>query len=573
MKIVFKSLFLLLILISSLKGFSQDNFKSKYALGKDLIKQGRYTAAMEILKPLTAEAQGNSYVQYSHYMYSLAALKAKMLLDANFMLKKLIEKYPNWEKMEEVYYLLGNVDFELKKYSDAQKHLEGRKKDLKNDIDKMKSFYYGKINSIDTLTNLQREYPADPIIANALAKKLSSSIMNEKQRMLLEYLVQEYKLDRQKFVSGKESVTKASYNVAVLFPFMLKDLNPNSSTRSNQFVFDMYEGISMAVDSLKRKGVSINLFAYDTEKDDSKVPQLLTLPEMKNMDMIIGTIYPSYYSVISEFGLKNQILVINPLSNNAQVAANNSFTLLFQPSLQSIAGQAAKYASSYLPKDEKVKNVIIFQSPTPKDSLLANNFADSSRLNGFQVKYHEILKKDNISRVQEILKDSMMMLTVSHVFVSSTDQVLAANIISAMEISRFTTPIITSSEWLQFSLLTYAQFERRNVLFLNEEFIDYKTPAINNFRKAYISRTNTLPTSYTYQGYELMQVFGKSLGKYGNYFVNGLQKENFIPGLVFQGFNYSNGNSNSFVPIVKFVDSQLTVVNNPQVPYIDEKKR
>jgi hypothetical protein len=142
-----------------------------------------------------------------------------------------------------------------------------------------------------------------------------------------------------------------------------------------------------------------------------------------------------------------------------------------------------------------------------------------------------------------------------------------------MEISAFKIPLITGSEWLQFSLLTYDQFERRDVHFLNPEFLDYNSQAVYNFRKTFLSRTNSLPSSFAFQGFELMNVFGKSLGKYGNYFVNGLQKEPFMPGVVFQGFNYSFGNSNGFVPVVKFIESQLTVLNNPLKPYTPEEKK
>ncbi|MBX9852203.1 MAG: hypothetical protein K2X86_10665 [Cytophagaceae bacterium] len=558
--------------------FAQDEYKEKYERGKDYLNQGRYTVAMELLKPLTNELEGNKYVQYAHYFYALAAFKGGLYQDANTMLLQLTNKYPQWEKTEDAYYLLANVAFEQKKYRPALGYLKDRAKDLKDDIEKMKLFYFDQLPVIDTLINLQKDFPSDIALAKALAKKLSSFTTNEKYKMLLEYLVQEYKLDKKEYLkAGKESVKKASYNVALVLPFMMmKDVNI-VSTKPNQYVFDLYEGIRMAVDSLKSKGVLINLYVYDSERDESKLPELMKLPELKSMDMIVGPLYPANFSLMNDFAVKNQILAINPFSSNSAIAEGNPYVLLFQPSLNAYAGQSAGYAATKFSQEKKIgretkqaKSVFIFQSPTAKDSLLSNIYKDSITAKGFEVKQHMVVNKDNMRKVQEILGDSTKLISVNHIFISSTDQILAANIISAMEVSKTMIPLVVGGEWLQFSLLTYDQFERRVVHFIFPEYIDYNSNNIYKFRKAFLSRTNALPGNSAYQGYEMMSYFGKALGNYGNYFVSGIQKEGFTSGYLFQGYNFNSGNSNSFVPIVKFNDSNLRIMNNLLSPPVEE---
>ena len=576
MKLIY-TLFISLCVFSPFLGMGQDEYKEKYERGKDYLKQGRYTVAMELLKPLTNEMEGNKYVQYAHYFYSLAAFKAGLYQDANTMLLQLTNKYPQWEKTEDAFYLLSNVAFEQKKYRPALTYLEGRGKDLKDDIEKMKSFYFDQVTVIDTLINLQKDFASDVTLAKSLAKKLSSFAMNEKQKMLLEYLVQEYKLDKKEYLkAGKGSVKKSSYNVALLLPFMMKDLNV-ISTKPNQYVFDLYEGIRMAVDSLKSKGVIINLYVYDSEKDESKLPELIKLPELKSMDMIIGPLYPVNFNLINDFATRNQILVINPFSSNSNIAEGNPYVLLFQPSLRAFAGQGASYAAAKFPQEKKMgreikpaKSVFIFQSPTAKDSLLSNIYKDSITAKGFEVKQHIVVNRDNMKKVQEILGDSMKLISVNPIFISSTDQNLAANIISAMEVSKTRIPLVVGGEWLQFSLLTYDQFERRVVHFLFPEYLDYDNKNIYKFRKAFLSRTNALPGTTAYQGYEMMNYFGRALGNYGNYFVSGIQKEGFTSGYLFQGYNFNTGNSNSFVPIAKFKDSNLRIMNNSLFPPVEE---
>src|SRR5690606_30410614 len=103
---------------------------------------------------------------------------------------------------------------------------------------------------------------------------------DEKDVMLLNYLIQEFKIDREKLAGpGIKSIKKAEYNVAVMFPFMTDKLPTDNSNRPNQFLLDMYQGIRIAADSLNKTGEKIKLFAFDTEKDPEKFKALLKDPE------------------------------------------------------------------------------------------------------------------------------------------------------------------------------------------------------------------------------------------------------------------------------------------------------
>lgn len=44
----------------------------------------------------------------------------------------------------------------------------------------------------------------------------------------------------------------------------------------------------MAVDSLKRQGASINVYAYDSEESEPTVRRILSDPILKEMDLIIA---------------------------------------------------------------------------------------------------------------------------------------------------------------------------------------------------------------------------------------------------------------------------------------------
>jgi ABC-type branched-subunit amino acid transport system substrate-binding protein len=552
------SILLLLVVFNS--GICQSaEFQTKYFGGKDLLKVGKYKEAMDQFMPLTSEAEGNPFVQYAHYYYSQAALKANLLSEGILMLKQLVAKYPSWEKMDEVNYLFGNIFFEQKQYKEGMKYLADLKKDLRTDADKMEEYYFKNIPA-DSLARLNKIYPSDAIIGRALASKLATSI-DQKDKMLFEYLIQDFKLDRSKYIVGKQTAMKPSYNVAVLFPFMVKEIDPENANRPNQFVLDIYEGIRIAVDSLKKSGVNINLFAYDTEKEITKLKSVLDLPELAAMDMIIGPVYPAHNSMVAEFAFKNQIIVINPLSGNSKILENNPYQFLFQSSIDDQAQAAVLYARENFSNPSPKNNVIIFYGGDNKDSLLAMKYKELAETNGFAVK---IFEKGKPARAQLLLSDSIALRPYSHVFIASSDVTFAANAISALEVSQKAIPVIAKSDWLQYRNLSFEQLERRGVHFIHQDYLRYDEPAVRDFKKAFFIRDNIYPSTFAYQGYDLMLLFGKALNMYGNNFKESLQKSGFISGKIFPGYDYSNSASNKFVPITKFQEHELTLMNMPK---------
>jgi ABC-type branched-subunit amino acid transport system substrate-binding protein len=560
MKILKSILYILLALVVFSDGICQSaDFQAKYFGGKELLKSGKYKEAMEQFMPLTSEAEGNPFVQYSQYYYSQAALKGNFLTEATLMLKQLMTKYPSWEKMDEVNYLFGNILFEQKKYKEGIKYLADLKGGLKEDAGRMEENYFKNL-PVDTLIRLNKIYPSDGIVGRLLAAKLSSS-GDEKDKMLFEYLVQDFKLDRSSYFATRQSLKKSAYNVAVLFPFMVKEIDPENANRQNQFVLDMYEGIRIAVDSLKKAGVTINLYAYDTEKEITKLKLVLDLPELATMDMIIGPVYSAHNSLVAEFALKNQIIVVNPLSGNSKLLEDNPYQFLFQSSIEEQAEAVALYAKENFLNPAPQNEVIIFYGGETKDSLLAQKYKELAEASAFTVK---IFEKAKPARAQQLLSDSVALKTFSHVFIASSDVTFAANAISALEVSQKSIPVIVKSDWLQYKNLSFQQLERREVYFIHPDYLNYENTGVKDFKKAFFIRDNIYPSNFAYQGYDLMLIFGKALNMYGNNFKEPLQKAGFIPGKIFPGYDYSGSAANKFVPITKFKEHQLTLMNMPK---------
>jgi len=551
--------------------FAQQNWKEEYDRAKQVFLLQKYETAMDLFLPVTSPDPGNSYSSYAQYYYSLSAFNCKRFKEARQMLLQLLNRDPNWRQNNEAEYLLAATYFEMNQYRFAI-NAANTIKGMTESVSALKKNYYALINPIDTIIPLQRDYPDDVDLAEALFNKLSTtSLSDAKNKMLYDYLIQEYKFKPKSIELS--FVKKTSYHVAVLFPFNLNEITGEESKRNNHYITDMYEGILIGIDSLKKKGITVIIHPYDIDKDVLVLQKILNYPELKSMDLIIGPLFPALIPYVTAFSEANKIPVINPISINSKVVEKTTMTLLFQPALEAVAGRVSSLAKEQfiyrknVLKDDDLKpkmNAIIFYTSDPKDSLLALYYRDSLLSKGFNVPSFIRITKSNIPAIGKIFSDSLALLQTSHIFVSSSDPALASNVISGLEISRQTIPIITKSDWLDINNQTYDQYERRKVYFIYPDFVDFTNKDYIAFKGAFIEKYHLYPTKYSVLGYELINLIGGYMNQYGTGYYYYMTRNPFQKGHFMAGFDFSKKPYNTYVPVYYFNELKLTLANpNP----------
>ena len=115
------------------------------------------------------------------------------------------------------------------------------------------------------------------------------------------------------FRKNKETPQKLStIKAALLLPF-----------QEDKRMVEYYEGFLMAVDSLKRTGVSLDLYVYDSGKDISTLNTILAKNEMKSMNIIIGPMHQNQIKPLSDFAEKNDIRLVIPFSQKGEEVFKN----------------------------------------------------------------------------------------------------------------------------------------------------------------------------------------------------------------------------------------------------------
>lgn len=531
-----------------------------YNNGKVLVQQQRYPQAMAELLPLTTTS---AFAPEASYFYALAALKAGKADEAYKMLLQLQNKHSNWENMADADYLLANTLFELKEYDRALsklKELEGSA--LATDAEGLKRFYLTKLTDRAAFEKLLAKYDSDKVVAQAFADKLLSGWFRPQDRPLLESIVSKFNLDRNRYLS-KNAFQNQGFHVAVLLPFQLTQ-DALATTRKNTFATDMYAGMKLAQDSLKQQGINLNLYTYDSGTDTLAVKKTLALPEMQQMNLIIGPVYKSPAKIAARFAAQQKIALVNPLSEDADMAKGFNNVFLFESSVATKARQAASYAyQNFTPK-----TAVILYENAKDDTTFAYHYRQQFVKLGGKVKTYQKINPSQASATAAAF-NKLVLQDVGHLAVFSDKMPAAVNATSVLQSKAPKLPLLTYDKWLDINQVSLRQLDDLEVYFINPKYIDKQSPAATAFKKAYTSQYNLPPSVYAYTGFEMVYYFGTLLQKYGPQFSESLVQTALRPGVFYKGFGYYDPNQrnqqispdNQYVPITKLENLQLMVVN------------
>jgi ABC-type branched-subunit amino acid transport system substrate-binding protein/outer membrane protein assembly factor BamD (BamD/ComL family) len=564
----------LLILVLCLLGtplFAQrkNDVQQQYLRAKGLFQQEQWLAAMETFRQVAADPSSGGFAEYASFYYAVSAVRAGRTDDAKAMLRQIQQKYPKWDKQDEVNYWLGRTYLEEGNLEQGVASIERiRNRSTKGDGADMARYYLQRNSSIDQLKSLLAQHKDATYVAQVLAQKISRQPIAQQDQRLLADLVSRYKLDKALISqpATAESKRKDVYSIAVMLPFMVDNLQPERNIREIYFPLDIYEGMKLAQKDLAAEGININLYAYDTRRDSLTTVNFLRSPEMRNIDLIVGPLFPGPTRAALEYSFTNAVNLVNPISVNPDFTLNNPYSFLFKPSLETQARKAADFAA----RTFEPGNALVIFGTKDRDTLMARVYKRELEKAGFRNVRMEQVKPGEEKRLRNLLVSDaasdmqaggrLSRAALGHVFIASEDEAIVANSMNALSTRKDRLPIIGHESWVKKNLISNNQLERMGVYILSPENIDYTNPDFFTFREKYLKQVHAMPSRQAYLGYDLMMLFGRLMHQNGTIFQNSAEAEVLFQGIMCTKFNLQSYRDNQCVPIVQFRNSALVTV-------------
>lgn len=289
-------------------------------------------------------------------------------------------------------------------------------------------------------------------------------------------------------------------SVAVLLPLS------NVSNAEKQSFTALYKGALVALDSLKRDGLSIHIDLYDTKKNANVVDSIVRSGVLEDVDLIVGPVYNEPFSMAARFAQKRHIPIVSPL---IEVSSSDGVVVQMTP---------------YLPnRYDKLDDILLdtkvvyFNSPSDDRDFIrqvSSSLKGSTAKGVSSIQYNKFLKPLDIVPYLDSKGETVFVVSATNVL----DAEMILSKITALSNSypaRHIT-VLASPSFAKFDDVKKSEFfkvETRYITSYHSDRIDEKS---YNFEKEYIKFFNERPTMMSYRGYDMMMIFLNSIREAGS---------------------------------------------------------
>ncbi len=379
---------------------------------------------------------------------------------------------------------------------------------------------------------------------------------------------------------------KNEYKIALMIPLYLweastiqvntEDNNLKDLSEQRPFIFMQFlEGALLAVDSLKKQGLSIRLYIYDVNEDSASVTAVFKKPEFDELDLIIGPFYTNGLKMVashihSSGNKKNNIKIVSPISTNSEILIDNPNVYKIIPCMQIQILKLAEYIS------EKCKNcniILVYKKDAEKNyvdmfrkgkSAITNTLTQNNNIyREYQLSYEE---NHGLSGLEQLLlkdKENILITLINNEAIISNYIRFFNNVYDKYPITVFGMP-----GWSNFESIETTHLQNLKYHQFSPSFVNYDNDNVKHFISTFRSVYKTDPDKFAYQGFDVSYFFLSVMKKFGTDFsneLNDIQKYPFSKGMNTK-FNFikekNNGFENSHIDFFKYENYRLIDTND-----------
>ena len=277
---------------------------------------------------------------------------------------------------------------------------------------------------------------------------------------------------------------------------------------------DLYKGVKLAMDSLKKMGVKLELRIYDTDNDSGKVMQILKNPGLAKSDLIIGPLYKKNFEIVSAYAKKLNINMISPVPQSSKILLGNTHI----SKIFSAAGTQVKFMASHVAQNHNDSNVRItlVDSDTFKDHYIVKVFKqhsgyvrDTAGLDSIHCVKIEKLNAETVAAVLDTNVENV-------ICIPSNNQSFVSEFLTHLhkyhDVCKITVYGINS--WRNFSNLDVDYLHNLNIHITSNYYIDRHSKVVKKMEHSFNKMFMTYPKKYSFLGFDLAYYYGILIHNY-----------------------------------------------------------
>ncbi len=283
----------------------------------------------------------------------------------------------------------------------------------------------------------------------------------------------------------------------------------NAGGKVSEVNMDFYSGVLMAVKDLEAEGLKVNLNVYDLSAGLPPIDALV------KDDFVLGPVASRDIEAILQ-RVDGRVPVISPLDQKAGTLAANYSNFIQAPT--PVENQYDDLGR-WVKEDFKDGERILFISEKGAGNVTAS-VAIRTAMAQLNLPY-EILSYAIVEGrgIPNILTEKMAKGVVNRVVVASESEAFIGDVIRNLGIMMgkgYDIVMYAPSKARTFDTIDGSAYHQASLHISTSYYVDYDSPAVDSFVKAYRALFQTEPSQFAFQGYDTARYFVSSCARYGH---------------------------------------------------------
>ena len=288
---------------------------------------------------------------------------------------------------------------------------------------------------------------------------------------------------------------------------MLLPLTTDGTANANYLEF--YQGFLLGLDSVKRTGRSMALDLYGTGRDTAKLRRIMEDESFLRAHLIVGPVHENLLGPVARYGEARAVPVVSPLAHLTHTNSGAVFQLAPDP-----ARKYDKAAGLFTGDARKVTLIYSDRTDGEFEQEVLNALGDTEHTRHHYRYVHSSGARaggpGDLTPLLHNDRDNLFVVMADNEV--DVDRILAAlasaytGIVSrGLSEPRFT--VLGNARWNRYHNLDRTMFFKDRVVFLSTYHAKRDAEVIRTFDSDYIRAFGSLPSLFSYRGYDAAVLF------------------------------------------------------------------
>jgi hypothetical protein len=288
---------------------------------------------------------------------------------------------------------------------------------------------------------------------------------------------------------------------------------------------EFWEGAELAIDSLQKEGVKLDIHVYDIKAPQLQMDSLFASEEFKSMDLIIGQVTSANeVAKLASVAAALDIPFINAnYPSDAAIQNNPHYVILNSTLLTHCIG-----IYRFLQKNYSLSDIIVFRKKGATEDRIRTYFTEFEKTTAVKLKLKYITLEDNFTqdKLQPYINSDNKNIFLAGSLDANFAQTLCSQLALLSDASN-PSVVIGMPTWDQIDF-EKSQYKNLEIVYSTPFYVNpankLATTVQENFKTTFYSR----PSDMVFRGFETLYHFGHLLSLYGKNLGNSLSDKKYM---------------------------------------------